>query len=458
MAVITVTAPSPVEQLIKAHASKSLSQAEIDKKGRELIEASNTGSEAVQTYYQLFPTVIRLGSIDVTISGTKLTLPTIFKIAFSIDSRWFSAFFNGEFADSKQKSLKELDPTIFELFKDHFYKKVPLKSFDEKIELIRFCSEYELPKQAKELLRNILLNFESLEESEEEILIDLCRELNDERLGLCILYLKCMHFDYEYLELLQKVAPADKINNAIEICKYQDMILSFENICELLSYCSEMELEKECEYLSSYMAKRLQGLNTSSVVKCYMLAKKHNLQTLQKTLDFYYARIRTDESVENLNFLQFLGVKHLYVHCALNHNYDLLTALSTRFPNVEYIEVFAENVMETVEEEISPFLKLFTKLKKCEIRSINYKIHTVGLNEMDLNSSWVNTKTFSDLNASSMPKLPHAIYTIFSANRAHNLVVVPYNSSEQERNAMSEYLEKYGVVIKPGYIAKLGKK
>ena len=123
-------------ELLAAHASKSNPQEQINEKALKLIESAATGFEAVQIYYTLFPSVIKLGHMDITLAGTHLTLPVIFKIALSIDSPWFHAFFKGIYKDSASKTLKEVDSNIFELFKDHFYKKVPLKSFDEKIELL----------------------------------------------------------------------------------------------------------------------------------------------------------------------------------------------------------------------------------------------------------------------------------------------------------------------------------
>ena len=67
----------------------------------------------------------------------------------------------------------------------------------KKSNFFRFCAEYELPKQARTLIRELLLNFDSLEENEVKVFLSLSEELHDVQLGLCILYLKCMHFDYQ---------------------------------------------------------------------------------------------------------------------------------------------------------------------------------------------------------------------------------------------------------------------
>ena len=147
-------------------------------------------------------------------------------------------------------------------------------------------------------------------------------------------------------------------------------------------------------------------LTQKKVVKTYQLARKHNLQTLHKTLDFHFARIRDDEPVEKLDFLKFLGVRHLYVHCTHNQNFALFASLSILFPNVEYIEVFSERDLEEVDDTIGPYSNFFSKLKLCVLRTILHKNHTVILKEIVLGSITMNIKTFDHLDISAMPKLP----------------------------------------------------
>lgn len=458
MTVITRTA-GLVDDLIKAHQNKSLSPDQIEKTAVKIIGEANSGREAVVTYYKLFPTVVKFGNVCLNLSGTVITLPVIFKMALCIDSKWFNAFFNGAFADSKRLTLNEIDPVIFELFKDHFYKNVPLKSFEEKIELIRFCNEYEFPKQAKILIKAILLDFELLDEHQEEILLEISHEINDEQLGFCILYLKCMHVDSEKVMRVSQKISVEQFKCLSNLCNYFDELLNYDRLCLILEYCLKMELRDECEYLSQYMAKRIASLNQAQIVKTYLFAKKHNLDTMLKALDFHCARISSDEPLAAYNYLNFLPIRSLFVHCKAHDDLDtLLLKLAQKFPNIEYLEIFTYRNEAFYSEDTYAIFKnlktvyfrsnlpsLLTVSNKLFCTSFAQRKNTDDFLECLLNPAYDRDKT---------PTLGHILYLISVASTDLGLKVIPYISTEEERLAVSPYLENYGYIIKPGYLAQ----